>query len=52
MCKFFKNLIKVLVITVAALFVVYFWNLEQKLLGWVYKQVNTIFDRKPVDVKF
>ena len=52
MCKFFKNLIKVLVITVAALFVVYFWNLDQKLLGWVYKQVNTIFDRKLVDIKF
>ena len=52
MCKFFKNLIKVLVITVAALFVVYFWNLDQKRLGWVYKQVNTIFDRKPVDIKF
>lgn len=52
MCKFFKNLIKVLVITVAALFVVYFWNLDQKLLGWVYKQVNTIFDRKPIDIKF
>ena len=52
MCKFFKNLIKVLVITVAALFVVYFWSLDQKLLGWVYKQVNTIFDRKPVDIKF
>ena len=52
MCKFFKNLIKVLVITVAALFVVYFWNLDQKLVGWVYKQVNTIFDRKPVDIKF
>ena len=52
MCKFFKNLIKVLVITVAALFVVYFWNLDQKLLGWVYKQVNTIFDRKPVDINF
>ena len=52
MCKFFKNLIKVLVITVAALFVVYFWNLDQKLLGWVYKQVNTIIDRKPVDIKF
>lgn len=50
--QIFKNLIKVLVITVAALFVVYFWNLDQKLLGWVYKQVNTIFDRKPVDIKF
>ena len=52
MCKFFKNLIKVLVITVAALFVVYFWNLDQKLLGWVYKQVNLIFDRKKVDLVF
>ena len=52
MCKFFKNLIKVLVITVAALFVVYFWNLDQKLLGWVYKQVNLVFDRKPVDLVF
>ena len=52
MCKFFKNLIKVLVITVAALFVGYFWNLDQKLLGWAYKQVNTIFDRKSVDIKF
>ena len=52
MCKFFKNLIKVLVITVAALFVVYFWNLDQKLLGWAYKQVNLIFDRKKVDQVF
>ena len=52
MCNFFKNLLKVLVITVAALFVVYFWNLDQKLLGWAYKQVNTIFDRKSVDIKF
>ena len=34
---------------VGALFVVYFWNLDQKLMGWVYKQVNTMFDRKPVD---
>ena len=52
MCKFFKKHIKVLVITVAALFVVYFWNLDQKLLGWVYKQVNLIFDRKKVDLVF
>ena len=52
MCKFFKKLIKVLVITVGILFVVYFWNLDQKLLGWAYKQVNTIFDCKSVDIKF
>ena len=52
MCKFFKKLITVLAVTVGILFVVYFWNLDQKLLGWVYKQVNAIFDRKPVDIKF
>ena len=37
---------------VGALFVVYFWNLDQKLLGWAYVQVNKIFDRKKVDIKF
>lgn len=52
MWKFIKKLIKILVITVVALFVVYFWNLDQKLLGWVYKQVNLIFDRKKVDLVF
>ena len=36
----------------ALLFVVYFWNLDQKLLGWAYIQVNKIFDRKKVDIKF
>ena len=30
----------------------YFWNLDQKLMGWLYKQVNTMFDRKPTDIKF
>ena len=52
MWKLIKKLIKILVIAVAALFVVYFWNLDQKLLGWVYKQVNLIFDRKKVDLVF
>ena len=52
MWKFIKKLIKILVIAVAALFVVYFWNLDQKLLGWVYKQVNLIFDSKKVDLVF
>ena len=52
MWKFIKKLVKILVIAVAALFVVYFWNLDQKLLGWVYKQVNMIFDRKKVDLVF
>ena len=52
MWKFIKKLVKILVIAVAALFVVYCWNLDQKLLGWVYKQVNLIFDRKKVDLVF
>ena len=34
------------------LFIVYFWNLDQKILGWSYVQVNKIFDRKETDIKF
>ncbi len=52
MGKILKKIIKILVIAVAALFVVYFWNLDQKLLGWAYKQVNLIFDRKKADIVF
>lgn len=52
MCKFFKKIFKVLVVTVVALFIVYFWNLDQKLLGWAYKQVNLIFDRKKANIMF
>ncbi len=52
MWKFIKKMAMVLIVAVVALFVVYFWNLDQKLLGWVYKQVNLVFDRKPVDLKF
>ena len=52
MWKFIKKLAVMLVVAFVALFVVYFWNLDQKLLGWVYKQVNLVFDRKPVDLVF
>lgn len=52
MCKFFVNLTKILFAAVLVLFVVYFWNLDQKLLGWAYKQVNLVFDRKKVDQVF
>ena len=52
MCKNLMKLISVLLVTVVALFVVYFWNLDQKLLGWAYKQVNAMFDRKKVDQVF
>ncbi len=50
--KFVKKLCKVLFTVVTVLFVVYFWNLDQKLLGWCYKQVNAMFDRKKVDQVF
>ncbi len=55
MGKVFKILWKIALIlcaVVGVLFVVYFWNLDQKLLGWAYVQVNKIFDRKPTDIKF
>ena len=55
MCKAFKIISKIIAILTAivgVLFVVYFWNLDQKLLGWAYVQVNKIFDRKKVDITF
>jgi len=50
--KIIWTIFKVLFAVVAVLFVVYFWNLDQKLMGWVYTQVHRIHDRKQVDVKF
>lgn len=51
-CDFVLALVKVLLVAVVVLFVVYFWNLDQKLLGWCYKRVNEIFDRKKVNQVF
>ena len=51
-CELIKKIILIFVLVVGVLFVVYFWNLDQKVLGWAYKQVNTMFDRKEVDIKF
>ena len=50
--KFITKLCKILLSVVAILFVVYFWNLDQKLLGWAYKRVNEMFDQKKVDLVF
>ena len=47
-----KKLCKILLSVVAILFIVYFWNLDQKVLGWTYKQVNAMFDQKKVDQVF
>lgn len=50
--KVLKKTLATSATVVGALFVVYFWNLDQKLMGWLYKQVNTMFDRKPANIKF
>ena len=50
--KMFKILLKFLAITLGILFVIYFWNLDQKLMGFAYKQVNRIFDKKKADIYF
>lgn len=55
MKKLFHIILKlasILSVVIGVLFVVYFWNLDQKLLGWCYIQVNKIFDRKKADIKF
>ena len=59
MGKFLKFLLKILLrlltiagVACAVLFVVYFWNLDQKVLGWAYTMVNRIFDRKKQDIVF
>ena len=52
MCKFFKKFTKVLMAATGVLFVVYFWNLDQKLMSWLYQRINEMFDRKKVDIKF
>ena len=51
-CRLFSTLFKILGLATGALFVVYFLNLDQKLLAWAYARVNEIFDRKPADIKF
>ena len=51
-CNVAATVLKVLGWATGILFVVYFWNLDQKVLGWAYKQVNTMFDRKPANIKF
>ena len=52
LCKVLFKLAGILSAVVGVLFAVYFWNLDQKLLGWAYTQVNRIFDRKKTDIKF
>ena len=50
--KIILNIIKILTVVTGILFVIYFWNLDQKLMAWAYTQGNRIFDRKKADIKF
>ena len=50
-CRALKFIVKIFGLATGTLFVVYFLNLDQKLLAWAYARVNEIFDRKPVDIK-
>lgn len=50
--KIIFKIIKILTIVTGVLFVVYFWNLDQKLMVWLYTIVNKIFDRKKADIRF
>lgn len=45
------KLASILSVVIGLLFVVYFWNLDQKLLGWCGAQVNKRFDREKADIK-
>ncbi len=50
--KIFFKIFKILTIVTGVLFVIYFWNLDQKLMAWLYTVVNKIFDRKKADIRF
>ena len=50
--KVLKKIISILLIAILVLFVVYFWNMDQKLMEWAYRRVNEIFDRKKTDLNF
>lgn len=50
--KIIGKIIKILTIVTSVLFVIYFWNLDQKLMAWLYSFVNKVFDRKKQDIRF
>jgi hypothetical protein len=50
--KFLKVFAIVTAIVTAVLFVIYFWDLDSKLMAWAYTNVNRIFDNKKTETKF
>lgn len=47
-----KMIFRIFCVVTSILFVVYFWNLDQKLVAKLYILVNKIFDRKKEDRQF
>ena len=52
MKEILKLILMIIKFLIGVLFVIYFWNLDQKLMAWAYTIVNKIFDRKKQDLKF
>lgn len=52
MKKILKKLFKWTLLVFGTLFVVYFWNLDQKLVAWIYRGVHKVFDRKKIETVF
>ena len=50
--KVLKTDAKIGGIALVSAFVVYQWNLDMKLIGWVYLRVNEFHDRKVRDIQF
>jgi len=50
--KLLKKLLQILLIALAGLYTVYQFNLDMKLIGWLYLRVNEFHARKVRDIQF
>ena len=49
--KLLKKLLQILLIALAGLYTVYQFNLDMKLIGWLYLRVNEFHARKVRDIQ-
>lgn len=52
MKKFIRTVIGLFLGFFGILFLIYFFNLDQKLMEFAYRFVNKVFDRKKTDINF
>ena len=50
--KLIKKLTTIFMITLISLFTVYQFNLDMKLVGWLYQVLNEFHARKPKEFEF